>query len=311
MLRKPVVVGVDGSSESRHAATVAHALARAARARCHLVYAFPDLAPPTPLGPAVLAPDIAARLMAEAHRDVAATLRGELPDGLVDGLEMRTGPAAWVLTETARRLGAGVVVVGGRHHGALGRALGGSTTHRLARTCEVPVLVVRPGPPGGARVLAAVDLSDAASATLSAAASYARLLGGELRVVHVVEPVRIPRVVPLALDEADVHRRSVEALEARLRAARLRTCDRVVRRGTAVEAIASEVVDWGATLLVVGSHGKGFVDRLLIGSTTERLLNLLPTSLLVVPAVADRARAPARRTARRSRRRHAVTRRVS
>jgi len=34
---------------------------------------------------------------------------------------------------------------------------------------------------------------------------------------------------------------------------------------------------------VVGSHGKGWVDRLLIGSTTERLLNRLPTSLLIVP----------------------------
>jgi nucleotide-binding universal stress UspA family protein len=35
---------------------------------------------------------------------------------------------------------------------------------------------------------------------------------------------------------------------------------------------------------VVGSQGKGFVDRLLIGSTTEWLLDRLATaSLLVVP----------------------------
>jgi len=36
--------------------------------------------------------------------------------------------------------------------------------------------------------------------------------------------------------------------------------------------------------VVVGSHGKGWVDRLLLGSTTERLLDQLPASLLVVPA---------------------------
>jgi hypothetical protein len=34
--------------------------------------------------------------------------------------------------------------------------------------------------------------------------------------------------------------------------------------------------------VVVGSHGKGWVDRVLIGSTTERLLATLPAGLLVV-----------------------------
>jgi hypothetical protein len=36
----------------------------------------------------------------------------------------------------------------------------------------------------------------------------------------------------------------------------------------------------------MGSHGKGWIDRLLLGSVTERALNELPTSLLVVPTAA-------------------------
>ena len=45
-------------------------------------------------------------------------------------------------------------------------------------------------------------------------------------------------------------------------------------------------------LLVVATHGKDFVDRLLLGSVTERVLNHLPTAVLVVPAPAlRRARA--------------------
>jgi universal stress protein family protein len=51
-------------------------------------------------------------------------------------------------------------------------------------------------------------------------------------------------------------------------------------------------MSWNPTV-VVGSHGKGWVERLLIGSVTERLLNQLPSSLLVVPAYAHaKARDP-------------------
>ena len=64
--------------------------------------------------------------------------------------------------------------------------------------------------------------------------------------------------------------------------------DTVVRRGAAVDAIASEADEWRADLIVVGSQGKGFVDRLLIGSTAESLLERLPASLLIVPVARRR-----------------------
>jgi len=61
---------------------------------------------------------------------------------------------------------------------------------------------------------------------------------------------------------------------------------RVVRRGIAVDVIAEEAAAWRADVVVVGSHGKGWVDRLLIGSATEQLLNDLPTAVLVIPVPA-------------------------
>jgi len=59
--------------------------------------------------------------------------------------------------------------------------------------------------------------------------------------------------------------------------------DTVVQSGSAARMIADQASSWEADLVVVGSHGKGLVDRVLLGSTTERLLNKLPCSILVIP----------------------------
>ncbi len=73
--------------------------------------------------------------------------------------------------------------------------------------------------------------------------------------------------------------------------------DLVTRRGFADSAIRAEAVEWDADLVVLGTHGHNWVDRILVGSTTERLLNRLPTSLLVVPVAPHRARRDASESA--------------
>ena len=60
--------------------------------------------------------------------------------------------------------------------------------------------------------------------------------------------------------------------------------EKVVRYGPAASTIAQEAQTWRADLLVVASHGKGWMDRLLVGSTSEQLLHHPPTLTLMVPA---------------------------
>jgi nucleotide-binding universal stress UspA family protein len=60
----------------------------------------------------------------------------------------------------------------------------------------------------------------------------------------------------------------------------------MMRRGLAPDTIVSAAHEWKADLIVVGTHGRNWVDRVLIGSVTERLLNRLPTSMLVIPVSA-------------------------
>ena len=107
--------------------------------------------------------------------------------------------------------------------------------------------------------------------------------GAQLRVISVLEP---PPQVPGAPSHHAAEYFNV--LEERViqhlwPLVKTRDVEKFVRYGMPVDLIKQEAAAWAADLVVVGSHGKDWVDRLLIGSVTERLLNNLPTSLLVVP----------------------------
>jgi nucleotide-binding universal stress UspA family protein len=48
------------------------------------------------------------------------------------------------------------------------------------------------------------------------------------------------------------------------------------------EAIADEAGTWNADLVVIGSHGRRGLQRLLIGSGAEQVLRLSPVPVLLV-----------------------------
>jgi nucleotide-binding universal stress UspA family protein len=309
---KPIVVGVDDSPESRRALAVAWTIAEAARAQLIPVHAVADLwlAGGFDEMPMLL-PEVQTALTQASRTLIARVIEEVLPHASLRRLEVRTGPPGFAIAEVAAERRAELVVLGGKHHSAVARGLGRSTAHYLVRKLDVPVLIVSPETETIERVLVAVDLSTAAVRTIQAAERLARLLGARLRILHVVEPLRRLYLPLEALDQAGYEAHSRELFDRMTgELAPLVREDQVVRTGVAAEAIAEEAAAWHAGLVVVGSHGKGWVDRLLVGSTTERLLHVLPTSLVVVPAgavakrrTAPRARRPRRRKARVARRR--------
>ena len=56
-----------------------------------------------------------------------------------------------------------------------------------------------------------------------------------------------------------------------------------VVKGSPKEAIVEEAEQWGADLIVMGSHGYGFWQRALLGSVSESVVHHAPCSVLVVP----------------------------
>jgi nucleotide-binding universal stress UspA family protein len=278
---QPIVVGVDASPEAAAAAAFACPMAERAGTSCQLVHATPDVLASAD----VPENDLYRRvILEEARASIVAALADAVPTQLLDTLTVRLGDSPVVLQRVATELGAELIVLGGKHHSALGRWFGGSTSLNVARVSEVPMLVTAGAPTAIRRVLVAVDISGAARPTLAIAERYAATFGAELRALSVLEPLPvIPEVTP-PYEMSEFYAMSEELLQRDVWSLiRAPGVEKLVRYGGAVETILREALDWRADLLVVGSHGKGWAERLLVGSVTERLLNHLPTSLLVVP----------------------------
>lgn len=289
-----IVVGVDASPQSVDAAAVGAQIAEAAAVPCWLVHGSRLMFDP----PATAEYLTDVELLVEHHLQLArgklaAGLQGRVPDDALAALDVRLGQSAGVVAETAHERKAGLIIVGGKHHTALARWTGGSTALHLVRATDIPVLVVGPRPGPFRRVLLAVDLSYALQPAFEIATRFARLFTADLRVLHVVEPLPAIAELPVALSDdafyADSEEHLRRTLEPLMREA---TFETVLRRGPAAHTVAEEAAAWNADVVVVGSHGKGWMHRLLVGSVTERLLDALPTSLLVVPVPAP---TPARR----------------
>ncbi len=281
---KPIVAGVDASSEAAAAAAFAWQIAERAGTACQLVHATRDA------WAALTAADLPERLgeldfflLQQAREQVARSLGLKVPADLVSALKVVNGKPPIVLNDVAVQAGAELIVLGGKHHSTLGRWLGGSTSHDMVRAASVPVLVTVGEPQTIRRVLVSVDLSPAAKPTLRLAERFAGLWGAQLRAISVLEPLPVvPEAPPVDMQEyytmwEEMLKRDVWPL---LRATDSQT---LVRHGNVIETLLREAHDWEADLLVVGSHGKNLAQRMLLGSVTEQLLNHLPTSILIEP----------------------------
>jgi nucleotide-binding universal stress UspA family protein len=140
-------------------------------------------------------------------------------------------------------------------------------------------------------VLVAVDFSEATEPVLRAAEEVALGLGAELRLVYVAAPE--PEFVGYDVDSPalrdthaaeyrEEHRRLQElADELRGRGVRLKA---LLIQGPTVEKILEEAERLDAGLIVVGSHGRSALARVLVGSVSEGVLRGSRRPVLVVPS---------------------------
>jgi len=146
------------------------------------------------------------------------------------------------------------------------------------------------------RILVATDFAESAERALACAVQLARRHGAELVLVHVYMDLPAYPEITAGQVEAiyEEQRAWIEAaLERRARAARGEglLARAVLRTGPAASTIAETAKDEGADLLVVGTHGRSGLDRLILGSVAERVVRLASCPVLVVKSAEAAARA--------------------
>jgi nucleotide-binding universal stress UspA family protein len=226
----------------------------------------------------------------EFIREAREKAEAQLHDADAAGapLHVRAGFAAELVNKVAGETGADLIVVGAHPEPALAHTLVGSTGRRILYLADRPVLLAsEPRRDPFRRIIAAIDLSAQSGRVLDAAGAVARADRAELRVLYVLEPLPVLLVKSAIYDEAEHRRHSREQLEAMLDATGLAREEWVagrMREGRAGTEILEEAQDWDADLIVMGSHGFGFFDRLLLGSTPLYVLRHGHRATLIVPS---------------------------
>ncbi|HEY7140622.1 MAG TPA: universal stress protein [Methylomirabilota bacterium] len=286
--RFPVLVATDGSPQARIAVETAVAFPWPPGSTGHGVIArgTPVL---TDASPAVWEALLEAGRL-EARR-AERRLRRRWPDAEV--LVTAAPPVLGILAR-ARKLRAGVIVLGSRGLGAVGRLLLGSVSRAVVRRAPCAVLVVRGMARAPRRVLIGVDGSPHARHAVAFVAGLRPPRGGRARLLRVVDPVRPPstgmlpaRVRSLVSREvADFEREQMAAARRQLEAAGARLAQagwRVkieVRIGRPLEELVETARS--ADVLVLGARGVGAVERLFLGSVAEGAVSRAPVPVLVV-----------------------------
>ncbi|WP_447980048.1 universal stress protein [Candidatus Nitrospira bockiana] len=188
------------------------------------------------------------------------------------------GIASERIIETATVWDADLIVVGTRGRTGLDHVLLGSTAERVVKGAPCPVVTVRGDRDTSSiqRILVPLDLSDCSLEALEYAAQTAREFKAALRMLHVPDWASI-RLNFSPAELAD-HERVRGEIETRL-GGFVQAFGRegipasfTLRNGPPPDAILEEAGESRSDLIVMGTHGRRGVSRLLFGSVTEAVL---------------------------------------
>jgi len=142
------------------------------------------------------------------------------------------------------------------------------------------------------RILVPIDGSPTSNKGLAEAIAVARLTGGRIRLLHIVNEHAINCGVEgaagfwgemvAALQDAG---RNILELARRHVAAEGINVDSVMPEvcGSRVaDVVAEQAATWQADLIVIGTHGRRGVRRLMLGSDAEQVLRSAPVPVLLV-----------------------------
>lgn len=302
-----LMVPLDGSAFGEQALPLALTIARRTRATLHLVHTC------APHGSHSGKEEQSEQARYKHYLD-------QLAESLAPRWEIRIattvlqGPVAETLKTHALETGVDLVVMTTHGRGALARIALGSIADKLARTLPLPLLMVRPHEQvldllesvheaAAQRILIALDGSSLAETAIEPAIALGTMFDAEYTLVQSINPPMVgyamaanapeldQRVLDVWRDEATIYLKNVAA---RLRRRNLRVKTAIIY-GHPPTAILDYAGEHAFELIALATHGRGGVARILLGSTTDAIVQesyvpvlvCRPQTMLVAQAHAD------------------------
>ncbi|WP_256390704.1 universal stress protein [Natronoarchaeum rubrum] len=253
--------------------------------------------------------EVRALYVADTNRDSVTTVGTNVRDALeaegedvIEGARERAavrdvdfegevvqGEPGESILEAADVRDADLVAMGTSGKGGIRRFLLGSVAEHVVRRAEVPVLTVRADEEVRVEypydsILVPTDGSEHASRAMERAVDLARRHDATLHVLSVVDVMAVGVDVRADLMIDQLEERAHEAVEDAGAEAGEAGVDVVTDTivGSIPREIRSYAEDEEIDLLAMGTHGRRGVDRVLLGSVTERVLRTAPAPVLTV-----------------------------
>lgn len=278
---KKILVAFDGSESSKNALHQAFRLAN--DEKCWITVVS-------------VAPPYRGDLDLIAIKDVAASLRKPCEEALREAEKIAEQERALIKTvceegepyerivDLADAENCDVIVMGRRGLRRLERVLVGSVTARVIGHTQRDVLVVpRNTYIGWKRLLVATDGSRYSRVAVEKAIAFARSYGSQLLIISVVDvPTEFYAEAPKAVEDLVRKAKEYTAEAKRQAEAAGVKADTFVAEGDADAAIVKLAKEQKAEMMIMGSHGRTGLRRLLMGSVTEKVIGNAPCPVLVV-----------------------------
>jgi len=281
---RKILVAVDSSESSRNALRQAFKLA--CEEKCWITVTS-------------VVPPYEGEIETLAMKDISAAIRKPCDDALGEAEQIAKNERVLVKTvceegEVYERIvdladaeNCDVIVMGRRGLRRIERALVGSVTARVIGHTQRDVLVVPEGAAvGWDKIVLATDGSKYSAAATARAVSFARSCGGELKVISVVDapaefydgaPQAVDGLVKKATGIVDDVKKQAEASGV--------NAETFVAKAEPSGAITELAEDQDANMIIIGSHGRTGLRRLLMGSVAEMVIGHAPCPVLVVKSL--------------------------
>lgn len=241
---------------------------------------------------AAMAPKLMEKSEKAAREHLAAVQERARKEGIDCETVVHEGEDSYqYVVEEAEKNKSTMIVMGRRGRKGLKRLMMGSTTARVIGHAPCSVMVVpRAADVEFKSIVVATDGSKYSASAGSEAIGIAKRNGSRLTAIAVVPAeLAMPTDVDFAVlqrerladQEMSVAEKNAKAVKE---AAKTEGVDAqaFVMNGKPADAIIESAKDAGADLIVLGSHGRTGLDKLLMGSVAERVIVLASCAVLVV-----------------------------